>query len=111
MKNQDFFNHYTEQLAQFNDLWHQDKHEDALSIADDCLKLLCCDTDAENLSADLRQAVQLIEQTRSSLNDLQKQFSELSDILSRLADLSGQKNAQLIDTLSGWLNNIRGTQN
>lgn len=107
MKNHNFINAYTEYLAQFDHLREQKLFTNALGIAEECVRLLQMNDQMAELSADYLKAVKLIDKSRFVLRELEINFSELSDVLLSLSEVADNKDTQIINKLSGWLDNIQ----
>lgn len=98
-------------MDSFKHLCDRKMYADALVMAEERLKLLRMGDAADHLPDDVRRAMELTSELKTALPDLEIKFLELSAILDQLASPVDPVNAERIDTLSRWLENIRRIKN
>jgi len=94
-------------VTHFNDLLGKKLFSGALVLAEDRLRILQSAYRMDELSADALRAVRLVDESKSTLFELEKKFGELFEVFGRLAKSEELKNAHIINVLSVWLENIQ----
>lgn len=94
-------------VAHFNDLLGKKLFAGALVLAEERLKVLQAAYGPDELSAEALRAVRLVDQSKSTLFELEKKFGELFEVFGRLSKSDELKDAHVINVLSAWLANIQ----